>query len=365
MTFFKSIFKTKEQPIHTYEDFWKWFERNSKTFYKVVKEQSEIEKKFFDKLSPKLNELKDGFWYLTGMYNEDTAELVITADGSIKNIVFVEELILASPKINGWKFTALKPPSEVQEVSIETSGYKFNTDKLNFYANQHPDFPDEIDISIVHTDVVDENKSSITNGIYIFLDNYLGELDFAVTIDNLRVAGRNEREKELIPIEKLKDYLKWRQKEFIEKYDGVRHNTEKDEYLILETELDSGNAMIAVINTHLLQWDRKASHPWILTVEIPYDGSNKNGMPEEKTYALLHKIEDQITAELKDFEGYLNIGRQTGKNVREIYFACKDFRKPSKVIHNIQRNYYEQVTISYEIYKDKYWQSFNHFNPVA
>lgn len=365
MSFLKSIFKTKDEPIFSYSDFWNWFERNAKTFHKVVKGQGNVEKDFFDKLSPKLNELKDGFWYLTGMYDDNTAELVITADGTIKNIVFVEELIQAAPKIDGWKFTALKPALDIKDVSIEMSGFKFNDENLHFYANDHIDYPDEIDITVVHDDYTEENKSTITNGIYIFLDNYLGELDFAVNVDNLKVVGRDEAEKELIPIEKLKDYLNWRQKEFTEKYEGVRHDTENDEYSILEAKLESGNAVIAVVNTDLLQWDSKASHPWILSVEIPYDGSNNNGMPEEETYKLLDEIEEQIMAELKDFEGYLNIGRQTAKNVREIYVACRDFRKPSKVLFEIQKKYAGQLEVSYDIYKDKYWQSFNRFNPVA
>jgi len=365
MSFLKSIFKTKDEPIQTYGDFWNWFHRNEKTFFKVVKGQGDIEKDFFNKLSPKLNELKDGFWYLTGMYDHNTAELVITADGTIKNIVFVEELVAAAPKIGGWKFTALKPALDIKDVSIEMSGYKFDDVNLSFYSNDHSDYPDEIDITVVHNDLTEENKAVITNGIYIFLDNYLGELDFAVTIDNLQIASRNEAKKELIPIEKLKDYLKWRQKEFIEKYEGVRHDTENDEYSILEAELESGNKLIAVINTDLLQWNGKASHPWILTVEIPYDGSNNNGMPDEETYQLLDEVEDNITEQLKDFTGYLNIGRQTAKDVREIYFACKDFRKPSKVLYKVQNDYAEQIEISYDIYKDKYWQSFNRFNPAV
>ncbi|MFL5809382.1 MAG: DUF695 domain-containing protein [Flavisolibacter sp.] len=365
MSFLKSIFKTKEDPIRSYADFWNWFCRNEKTFFKVVNGQGNIEKDLFDKLSPKLNELKEGFWYLTGMCDDNKAELVITADGTIKNIVFVEELIGAAPEIDSWKFTALKPALEINAVSIEMAGYKFTNENLSFYSNDHSEYPDEIDITVIQNDVTEENKSTITKGVYVFLDNYLGELDFAVTIDNLQIASRDEAKKELIPIEKLKDYLKWRQKEFIEKYEGVRHNTENDEYSILEAELENGNKLIAAVNTDLLQWDSKASHPWILSVEIPYDGSNNNGMPEDDTYQLLDEIENNITGHLKDFDGYLNIGRQTAMNVREIYFACKDFRKPSKVLFEVQKEYTGQLEISYDIYKDKYWQSFNRFNPVA
>lgn len=365
MSFLKSIFKTKEKPIRTYADFWNWFCKKEKIFFKVVKDQGNFEKDFFDKLSPKLNELKEGYWFLTGMFDDNTAELVITADGTIKNIVFVEELIGAAPQIDGWKFTALKPALDIKDVSITMAGYKFNDENLSFYSNDLSEYPDEIDITVIHNDLTEDNKSTITNGVYVFLDNYIGELDFAVTIDNLQIASTNEAEKELIPIKKLKDYLKWRQKEFIEKYEGVRHDTENDKYSIMEAELESGNKLIAVVNTDLLQWNSKASHPWILSVKLPYDGSSNNGMPDEETYQLFDEVENNITEELKDFDCSLNIGRQTAKNVREIYFACKDFRKPSKVLFEVQKEYIGQLKISYDIYKDKYWQSFNRFNPFA
>jgi hypothetical protein len=84
-------------------------------------------------------------------------------------------------------------------------------------------------------------------------------------------------------------------------------------------------------------------------------------MPDNKTYELLNEFEEQIMEELKDFEGYLNIGRQTADNSREIYFACKDFRQPSKVLHNLTKKYSSKLNIEYNIYKDKYWQSFERF----
>jgi hypothetical protein len=362
MNFLKKLFGKTNEPIKSYEDFWNWFEKNEKIFFNAVKQRRNIEKDFFDKLSLKLNELKDGFFYLTGMYNADTVELVLTADGAVKNIVFVEELVDAAPKIEGWKFTALKPALDGKDVGIEMAGYKFNTENLGFYSNEHGEYPDEIDITIVHKDFNEENKTTITSGTFIFLDNYLGELDFVTTIDNLKVISKEEAQKELIPVEKLKAYLTWRQKEFIEKYEGVRRNTENDNYSILEAKLKSGNALIATINTGLLNWDSKASHPWILKVEIKYDGKNNNGMPSTETLKLLDEIESKIVEELKDFEGYLNIGRQTADSVREIYFACKEFRKPSKVLHKIQNDHSNKVEISYDIYIDKYWQSFNRFN---
>jgi hypothetical protein len=362
MSFLKNIFGKKDEPINSYSDFWTWFQKNEKDFFKVIKNQKNIEQGFFDKISPKLGELKEGYFYLTGMLDDNTVELVLTADGNTKNIVFVEELVESAPKIEGWKFTALKPALDISDVSISMAGYEFNNKNLNFYPNEIAEFPDEIDIKIIHDDLNDENKSQIGNGTYIFLDNYLGELEFTNNIDNITTIGKSEAKKELIPIAKLKDYLNWRQKEFIEKYEGVRYDTENDEYSILEAELESGNKLLAVINTALLNWDRKASHPWISVLTLKYDGKRNNGMPNDNDYELLNIIEEEIMQNLKDKEGYLNIGRQTANGERDIYFACKDFRIPSKEFFKVQQNHSKSFDIEYDIYKDKYWQSFDRFS---
>jgi len=363
MSFIKKLFR-REEPINSYAAFWSWFCENEKRFYKVIREKANVEKNFFDKISPRLNQLKDGFFYLTGMFDENTVELVFTADGAVKNIVFIEELVNAAPKLDGWLFTAMKPAMDIKNLSIEMSGYKFNDKNLSFFANEHMNFPDKIDVTVIHNDFDDENKTKITNGTYIFLDNFLGEMNFVTTIDTISVVGKEDTSKELIPIAKLKDFLIWRQKEFIEKYEGVRHDTENDNYSALEAKLENGNPLIAIINTDLLSWDSKASHPWVLHVEIKYDGRKNRGMPDSKTLGVLNEIESAISTELKDADGYLNIGRQTADSIREIYFACKDFRKPSKVLFKIQQKYADIYDVTFDIYKDKYWQTFERFVSV-
>ena len=361
MSLLKKIFGKKEQPIKSYEAFWTWFQTSERKFYDIIKSGRNPEKDFFDKLSPRLEELKDGYFYLTGMFDDNTAELVLTPDGIIKNIVFVEELVKSAPTIPNWKFTALKPASDIENVRIDMAGYSFESENLSFYSIDNNNYPDEVDIVIVYNDYNEEDKSTIINGTYIFLDNYLGELNSITTIDNLTVIPRDKAEKELIPIAKLKDYLIWREKEFVEKYSGYRYNTENDMYSSLEAELNNGRPLVAIINTTLLEWDSKASHPWILKVEINYDGDNNNGMPDNDTYELLNNFEDDIMVEIKDFDGYLNIGRQTADNSREIYFACNDFRKPSKTLYELTKKYSGKLNLTYDIYKDKYWQSYERF----
>ncbi|QQT26893.1 DUF695 domain-containing protein [Sphingobacterium spiritivorum] len=363
MSFLKNIFGNKKETVKTYQEFWRWFQANEQTFHNIIKSGKNPEKDFFDKLSHKLGEIKDGFYFLAGMLNDNTAELVFTPDGIIQNIVFVEELVNEAPTIPHWKFTALKPAVDIENLGIKMGGYEFNSENLSFYAIDHASYPDEVDIVIIHNNYNEKDKSILINGTFIFLDNYLGELNAVTTIDNAIVISKERAEKEPIPITKLKDYLIWREKEFVEKYSGIRYNTENDSYASLEAELNNGLPLIAIVNSTLLQWNSKASHPWILTIEINYKGSNNNGMPDKSTYELLNQFEDQVISELKDSDGYLNIGRQTADNSREIYFACHDFRKPSKVLHEQSKKYSNKLDIKYNIYKDKYWQSFERFIP--
>lgn len=361
--FFKSLLG-KDEPVLSYKDFWTWFHKNEKPFFQVVKRQGNIEKDFFDKVNPKLGQIMDGMFLLTGMYNDTTAELVFTPDGNIRKIVLAEELVASAPEIEGWRFTALKPAMDRESFGIHMGDFKVTDENLEFFANESWERPDEIDITVVHKDLNDDNRDALTNAIYIFLDNYLGELSFATTIDNLRVVGLTETEKEPTSIKELKMYLAQRQSKFVEKYEGVRFNTDDDAFTMMEAELESGSPLIAVINTTLLMWDRKPSHSWIAGVEITYTDSENLGLPGEKTYQLLGDIEDEILTELKDFEGYLNIGRETAKNVRTVYFACRDFRKPSKVFDRIKLKYADKVELDFNIYKDKYWQSFDRFLPA-
>ena len=361
MSLLKNLFGKKDEPIKTYQDFWKWFLKNEKAFFEVVKSGRNPEKEFFDKLSPQLAALNEGYFYLTGMFDENTAELVLTPDGIIKNVVFTEELVDAAPKIANWKFTALKPAMAIDSVSINMVGYTFESENLSFYPIEHNYYPDEVDIVIVYHDFDEKDENMITNGTYIFLDNYLGELNSITTIDNLVVTSISKAEKELIPIAKLKDYLIWREKEFVEKYHGVRHDTENDIHTVMEAVLKNDRPLVALVNTTILDWDSKASHPWILMIEIKYDGDDNNGMPDKESSELFNQFEEEIMIDLKDMDGYLNIGRQTADNERIIYFACKEFRKPSKVVYELSKKYLDKLELTYDIFKDKYWQSFERF----
>jgi hypothetical protein len=344
-----------------YKGFWDWFLTKEKDFYTIVeqRDQEAIEKDFFDSIAPKLSQINEGYYFLTGMRDDSTAELILTADGEIRNVVFIEELIEAAPQLDHWKFTALKPAQDIEKVNVTMGDYHFTKENIFFYSNEQEEYPDEIDLVFVY-DGNAENKDAITTGVCIFLDNFLGELNFATQIDTFVIMGKDQAQKELVPIEKLKDFLSWREREFKEKYKSIKRADIEEKFSILRATLNNERPLIACMNLPLLGYDAKASYPWISVLKFHYNGENNDGLPEKEDFEKLGDIEDIVIEDLKERE-YLYIGRETADNAKECYFAGKDFREISKVFKGIKDSYPE-YKISFRIFKDKYWQYFKYYN---
>lgn len=362
MSIFKKInalFSKDRKHSHSYEEFWNWFKKNEKVFYKTLQQKGDINGKFFDPLLTELNSIRSGYYFLAGMSN-DTAELVFTADGKIKNIPFVEDLVAAAPVIDKWQFVASKQAAVSDGQSISMGGYDFNSDKLYFYADESPQYPDCINLTVIHDEYTAENDEQMVLGTYIFLDNFLGEVKSVTVIDSVNVTGRDQAERELIPIGKLKDYIEWREKEFVERYDGIAYDKENDNYSLLEAQTSDGLPILIIINTGVLNWGGTASHPWILKFIFDYNGELHNGLPEKEVNQYMDAVEDELTALLPG-DGSLNVGRETGANRRIVYFACRDFREPARVAEAVSERYGVDIVMEWDIYKDKYWQSLEKF----
>lgn len=361
MKFLKSLFIKKQTIINTYDDFWEWFTFNEKKFFRVVKYKGPINRILFHPLSENLNQIKAGFYFLVGMCEDDKAELIITVDGVVKNLVFAEELVKAAPKIMHWKITALKQPQDIKNVQIEMEKFVFDQNTIAFYPNTHKDMPDEIDITLTHQNFSEEHKSIINNGTFLALDYYLGEVNSVTSIDNINIINPVQAKEKTIPFERLKSYLVWREKECIEKFENLRWNSDNDKYSTLEAMLKNGMPLIATINKAVLDWDYKASHPWMAEIEIHYDGNNNNGLPDKPTYDKMANIEKKINDNLKLKDGYICIGRETADSLRLVYYACVEFRIPSKVLHEVSAFCPENLKFEYNIFKDKYWQCLKRF----
>lgn len=355
----RNLFSDDRKRISPYEDFWSWFKSREKEFHRVVKLNFNVDGNFFVPLEERLNRVRRGFAFEVCMKDEDVAELVLTAEGKIKNIVFVEDLVAAAPAIPGWEFVASRQEAEVDEPCVNIGGFDFNSDNLFFYADDQPQYPDCINLTVVHDDYTTENDEQMVMGTYLFLDSYMGEVRSVTVIDYVNVTGRAQADQELIPIEKLKDFIEWREKEFVERYDGIVYDKANDSFSVLGAHTVDGQFLMISVNMGVLNWEGTVTHPFILKFIFDFDGG-ENGLPESELMSFMDDVEEELT-ELLPEDACLNVGRETGANKRILYYACRDFRGPSRVADQVSEKYGQEIATNWDIYKDKYWQSLESF----
>lgn len=361
MNFLKKLFGRQQSHtsrIKTIPEFWNWFVAHQSKFHQVVNEHRDVEEKFINPVFDKLNEIQSGAFLLTGMMDEKTAELIITAEGSLLSFPYVEDIVAQAPQLEHWQFTAFKPSMDRPSFSITMDEKDFSTDNVFFYPDIDEQYPDEISIQMVYKDPYNEAEQKlIGSGCYVFLENYLGEIKMSTELDYIDIDHKVDPSVELVPISKLVNYINYRQKEFTERYEATIHDSENANYATFEgTRNDL--PLIGMVNEDLLNWDKKASHPYVMIVSIKYDKEVNNGLPNRALLDQFHEFEEKIRTVLPDHEGYLHVAQTTGEGVRDIFLANKSYTKPITTLQQLKN----EVSFEFEIdiFKDKYWRCMNH-----
>jgi hypothetical protein len=342
-------------------NFWNWFKKNEHRFRKIGTNTGKA-RDFLDELIQEIKPYNPWLKALAGPFDERSFELIITADGDIALFCKVEELINAAPGIANWKFTAHKPAIGIDKMSIDMFGHTFNAEDMSFYPVVDPQYPDEINIVLVHTGFSEEENVNFQTAGMIYLENALGELHAATMIDKYHVRGLpSENEQiELIPLAKLDDYLVWREKEFVEKNASREASGLPDNWGVLEAKDKEGKPMFSTINAGFKNWEYRTAYPWLVQVDIEFTG-NANGLPDKKQVAELQQIENGILELLDGNKSLLFLGHHTHDNLRSIYFHSSDYMNPSKIIHHYLENMSGPFKTILFIRKDKYWQNMSFF----
>ena len=355
-----------DKVVHDKNTFWAWFQTQAEAFHHAVITQEKIDTDFFDPLSASLDRMHEGIYFLAGEAEAGVAELILTADGVYRNFAFIEDLVAAAPKLPAWRFVALKPACAIDGFGINMSGLVYSDDTLHFYVREDVKCPQVVDVVMVHNDATATEKQ-LTSGVYVYLDNLLGEWVAVTQIDQMQIINQQQlpANQTLQPMSELAPYLHSRHEAWQKVYGGVYYNSDQDEFASFEGEADNGQLIVGIIDSTLLAWPHKPSHPWMLTLRIAYDGSGLNGMPSKQIYQRMEAFEDALMAELPEHEGYLNVGRETGDDIRFIYFACKQFVQATRVLERLMPQFSQEMDISYDVFQDKYWQSLQRFEHLS
>jgi hypothetical protein len=351
----------KKEEADPKKAFWNWFAKNEHRFRNSVNDMDKAHG-FLDDLLKQMKPFNPWLKALAGPYGDERFELIITADGDIALFCKVEELVESAPVINGWLITAHKPAIGMEKMSINMFGYKFSSDNMSFSPLKDENYPDEINIVIVHPDFTENEKADFHTAAMIFLENSLGELNTATIIDKYEVRGIPSPVDNagLVPMAKLEDYLKWREKEFVEKYASLDGSRPPENWTVLEAEDGKGKLMFSTIDTGFKNWEYRSAYPWLVQIDIDYK-SNENGLPDKKQMQELQQMEDEISGRLQANIPVLLIGHHSYENRRSIFYYTADHTGVSKIIHHCLDNTVIGYKTAFFVRKDKYWQNMSFF----
>ena len=354
----KNIYFNKKAPAITAEQFWSSFLLKQEDYFVKLKSDQKNAEFILKEILDEVHSYHSSINGLIGFCEDNILELIFTADCLVKDFVFAKELVEKAPVLKNWKFIWLKPDSNNFEFTIAWEDFRISKESLKFYANTDLTYPDEICINLVYDKFEKkENYDEILNGVLIYLDNSIGELNMATKIDQWELVFKAavSPEIELIPIEKINDYINWREKEFLQKYD-------KNSYALLG---NNGYAMMeaewedlpfnALINRNWKEWPYKSVYSWCIKLDINFNG-NELGIPSMEQLVEIQNFEDHLIQELLPLE-ICHVGRTIHNNLSTIYFYSNEYLLVSKMVHEYLLKSEIALDVNYSITRDKYWRN--------
>lgn len=192
---FKNLFsKPSKQEV-----FWKWFMKNGETYFNFEQDQQRL----FSHLHLQLKKIdKNLVFEFSPIRQDNTRELIISADGVKTSFPAVTDLVNAAPSLDKWQIVAFRQPRkgvnaikyENLSVSYDNIFFKFGKDSGKIALELHiRDFYE---------------STEWTNATFILLDLILGEYSTETYISKIDWKLLDEEEiSQLYPITTLPNIL--------------------------------------------------------------------------------------------------------------------------------------------------------------
>jgi hypothetical protein len=331
--------------------FWRWFVQHESRY----RLQQWSSRDFLDAAMVQLRYYDPWIKVMLGPEKDGCLELIVTADGDLAFFARVFELVKAAPTLEGWSIVALKQAIGMEKISIEINEWVFNSDTMQFYAEEDERFPDEVSLVLTHGGYSTQHDDLFQTGGMLYLESALGELDAVVTIDRYRVGPDRPDRTPLISLAKLPDYLLWREKEVSGKYEEPPPDLPHEKWRIVEAEDAGGMPMLAAFNKAYSDWPFRPCYPWLVVIEIHFRG-RKDGLPDPHQWIDLQQIEDEMMV-LLSAQQVLLLGHKTYNKARIIYTYARDYLAASVLLHDYRRRSNRPYEFAFYITRDKYWQA--------
>ena len=192
------------------EQFWNWFSENSHRFSSLAKNPSKG--KLLDEILSRLHSVNAGLYLEVSVPVNGVNEFVITAEGKKSLFPVIDEMISVAPKLDGWKFTALRPPMGFG-VGIKYAGVSLKPDEMWFLPLTAGPNAEQFGLRLGIPNLAHTDKPAALNAGRILLDTCLGERQCAESIEHVEVVAlpKNPKGEGFFALTELVDYLNWRE----------------------------------------------------------------------------------------------------------------------------------------------------------
>ncbi|HEV3417628.1 MAG TPA: hypothetical protein VG056_12465 [Pirellulales bacterium] len=135
-------------------------------------------------------------------------DFVVTAGGKRELFSLVDCIVAMAPRLDGWTFTALKPPMGFDFVT-EHGGIKLDPRKLWFLPLTGGPSGDDLGLRIGIPGLSDVDKKAALFAAWMLLDTAIGERKMAVNIQHVEVVAlpNDPSGCGYIALSKLREYL--------------------------------------------------------------------------------------------------------------------------------------------------------------
>ncbi len=168
--------------------FWTWFSSNAERLRHDFADAEEPDETFLliERIREQLHRYDERLFPLIGYDDDDTPELIITAEGDAHAFLSVFELMKAAPKFDDWRIVPLKPRIGTCEGfrSIEVDGEELTLDDTRFVIASNGT---EVELAILVDDYADEAEDRFRYMALTLVECLIGERDLATRVNALDV----------------------------------------------------------------------------------------------------------------------------------------------------------------------------------
>jgi len=180
--------------------FWKWFEQNEQQLF----EMQTLDNDLFAEISSRLQNIQAGLSFaISPLLDDNTKELVISADGIIERFPAVIALIQKAPQLPHWRIKAFRQRQTSDDIQIKLGNFLLSYDDIFFkYLIEEGKVCLQLHIRYFRKD------DPFIDAVFLLLDALLGEYDVGTQIGFIDWMSLDESlVDELLPFLMLRDIV--------------------------------------------------------------------------------------------------------------------------------------------------------------